>query len=110
MTIVPETRSGKLLFYQTHVRAWARDPASIGLTTEAVETMQQLVDEANAAFQEHLVAIAKARGAVVKYHDLVRRMHAGGEGVMGGAALLQIIKTYAQTTDDPSVFSRARIT
>ena len=36
MTIVPETRAGKIEFYKLHLPVWAEDPASIGLTADRV--------------------------------------------------------------------------
>lgn len=109
MTIVPETRVGKIQFYQTHLPVWAEDPASIGLTPDAVSEMQQLVDAAREAYDAHSAAQQAARTATAKFYNAVRRMHAGGDGVAGGAALLQLIKTYAQTTGDANVYAHARI-
>ena len=96
MTIVPETRSGKIDFYRFHLPAWAQDPASIGLTQQAVAEFEPLVDAAREAQREHQLARQAARVATMKYHQAVRRMHAGGGGIVGGAALVQTIKTYAQ--------------
>jgi len=110
MTIVPETRSGKIDFYWYRLPVWAQDPASIGLTPQAVAEFQPLVDAAREAQREHREAQLAARVATTKYHQAVRRMHAGGGGVVGGAALVQTIKTYAQITGDPNVFPRAHIT
>jgi hypothetical protein len=110
MTIVPETRIGKITFYQVHLPVWAQDPASIGLTPEAVADVQQLTDEAREAYRAHYAAQMQARTATAKFHQAVRRMHAGGDGVVrSGAALLQTIKTYAQNTGDPGVYQRAQI-
>src|SRR5688500_13401041 len=109
MPIVPETRVGKIDFYNVHVPVWAQDPASIGLTGDAVDQLRQLVDEAQAAFVQHLAAEQAALAATQRFHGAVRRMHAGGGGVVGGATLLQIIKAYAQTTGDDGVYTRASI-
>jgi len=109
MTIVPETRARKITFYQTHVPVWAQDPASIGLTTAAVDQLQALVEEARQAMVAQQEAQLAARNATQKFHNAVRRMHVGGDGVIGGATMLQLIKVYAQTTGDDSVYSRAHI-
>ena len=63
MTIVPETRIGKIEFYESHLRVWAADPASIGLTPAAVADVQQLADDARQALDEHLRAQSAARAA-----------------------------------------------
>lgn len=114
MPIVPETRAGKLMFYRVRVPHWAEDPAAIGLTGESVAEMQGLVDEAWEAYTAHLEAMKAARGATMRYHQAVRRMHAGagngtGGGVACGSALLQRIKGYAQITGDNAVYARAGI-
>ena len=109
MPIVPETRSGKIQFYKVHLPVWAEDPTSIGLTVDAVDQLQQVVDEAQAAYAEHSAAQQTARSATQKYHNAVRRMHAGGDGLACGTAMLQLIKSYAQTTGNPGVYTRAHI-
>ena len=57
MHLVPETRIGKIEFYQTHLTFWAQDPPSIGLTSDAVDELQTLVDEARQAYQSALAAL-----------------------------------------------------
>src|SRR5687768_13380055 len=109
MPIVPETRVGKIRFYRSHLPVWAEDPASIGLTTTAVDELQQLLDEAQAAQFAHIAAQQAALAATQRYHNAVRRLHAGGDGVAGGTALLQMIKSYAQSTGDVGVYFRALI-
>lgn len=117
MSIVPETRSGKVEFYQVHAPVWAEDPASIGLTAEDVAELQERVDEAQAALIEHQRAQEAARAATQRYHHAVRRMHSGGGipdgsptvGGVCGTALLKRIKAYAQITGDAGVYVRAQI-
>ena len=106
MTIVPETRTGKITFYQTHVTRWAEDPASIGVTPEAVETLADLVAEAREAYAAHSQAQQAALAATARYHNAVKRMH---RGMGGGAYLLQQIKAFAATTADKGVYERAWI-
>src|ERR1051325_6992153 len=109
MPTVPHTRAGKIEFYKVRLPVWAEDPASIGLTSASVDELQQLVDEAQAAYREHLEAQQTARNATLKFHNAVSRMHQGGDGVAGGATMLQLIKAYAQQTGDPGVYPRASI-
>jgi hypothetical protein len=106
MTIVPETRKGKISFYQTHVPKWAEDPASIGVTPEAVATLADLVSEARDAYTAHSQAQQTAQAATQRFHDAVQRMH---RGIGGGANLLQQIKTFAAITGDKEVYVRAWI-
>jgi hypothetical protein len=106
MTIVPETRSGKILFYETHLPVWAADPASIGVTPAAVAALGDLVAEARAARAAQRRAQDEARAATARYHEAVRRMHAASNG---GAALIQTIKAFAQTSGDDGVYPRASL-
>src|SRR5256885_16805403 len=106
MAIVPETRSWKIQFYQTHLSKWAEAPASIGVTPEAVATLAGLVAEAREAYAAHQRAQNAARSATDMYHLKGREMHAG---VGGGAYVLQMIKAFAASTDDPGLYSRASI-
>src|SRR5690349_17000555 len=107
MTIVPETRVGKIQFYQSHLDVWAEDPPSIGVTPAAVAVLADLVAEAREAFIQQRRAQDAARSATERFHAAVRAMHAG---IGGGAALIQQIKTFAQVTGDPGVYARASIT
>jgi hypothetical protein len=93
MAIVPETRSEKIQFYQTHLRAWAEDPASIGVTPEAVATLAGLVDEARAAYAAHRQAqqAAPARGSPAA---------AGFRGLALEAALDQVVQRAAAAGAD----------
>jgi hypothetical protein len=106
MTIVPETREGKVTFYEAHLSPWAEDPASIGTTSEAVATLADLVAEARAALEDHRQAQMAARSATLRYHQAVARMHAG---TGGGQWILQNIKAFAQATADTGVYARAQI-
>jgi len=106
MTIVPETRIGKIQFYEVHVPRWAEDPASVGVTPEAVATLADLVAEAREAYNAHYQAQQAARAATATFHQKVRRMHSS---LGGGANLLQLIKTFAATTGDQGVYARAWI-
>jgi hypothetical protein len=106
MAMVPETRAGKIQFYSSHLPKWAEAPESIGVTPEAVETLAGLVAEARAAYVAHTRAQIAARTATQTFHHKVREMHAGPGG---GAYVLQMIKAFAASTDDPGVYSRASI-
>lgn len=109
MHLVPETRVGKITFYRIRLPYWAEDPASIGLTPESVDQLQSLADEAKAAYEAHYAAEQAAKSATATFHDAVKRMHAGGAGIVGGAAMIQSIKAYANTTGDKDVYARAMI-
>jgi hypothetical protein len=106
MRIVPETRLGRLEFYESHIEPWAVDPVSIGLTPEAVADLAARAEAARLAHDAHLAAQEAARAAALRYRSAVHALHADPGA---GADMIQRIKNHAQSTDDPNVYARARL-
>ncbi len=106
MPIVPKSRPGMLEFYESHIGPWQEDPGSIGLDAAATDAQAARIAEARAAFDAHLAATSAARAATQRYHDAVAAMHADPGA---GSDMIETIKTFAQTTDDPGVYARAEI-
>lgn len=109
--IVPETRIGKIEFYEAHLAAWAAHAAAIGLSDASVAALAARTAAARDAFTAHLAAQEAARSATQNFYNKVRAMHDGpGAGAgMGGADMIQTIKTAAQVADDPNIYVLARI-
>jgi hypothetical protein len=109
MGVVPNDRLGKIEFYEAHAGAggpWPTNATAIGLTTASVTALTTLVTDARKAYNSHVAAQAAAKAATVAFYDKVRLMHAGPGA---GADLIQTIKTYAQTTNNPGVYALAQI-
>jgi len=106
MRIVPETNRSRLEFYEAHLEPWSSDPASIGLSPSAVTALQTRATEAREAYEAHLAAQQAARAAASAFHDKVRALHADPGA---GADMIQSIKNFASTTDDPGVYTRAQL-
>jgi hypothetical protein len=109
MGVVPDTRLGKIEFYESHALAggpWAANAAAIGLTPAAVTTLGTLTAQARAAFNAAEAARQAAKAATQNFYDKVRAMHSGPGA---GADMIEAIKNYAQTKNDPNVYTLAQI-
>lgn len=106
MGIVPNDRLGKIEFYEAHTPAWATSAAAIGLTPASVTALTGAVTSARKAYNDNIVAQAAARAATAAFYDKVRLMHSAPGA---GADMIQTIKTFAQTTNNPNVYVLAQI-
>jgi hypothetical protein len=106
MGIVPSTRIGKVEFYEAHVGPWTANAAGIGLLPASVTALATAVTAARAAYNAHIAAQAAAKAATNNFYDKVRSMHSA-PGF--GADMIQTIKAYAETKNDPNVYNLAQI-
>ena len=106
MGTFPNSRIGKVEFYEAHVDVWAAAPTSIGLTAAQVTALETATGNARKAYEEQLAAIDAAKAATLNFYNCVRLMHnAPGKG----ADMVQTIRTFAQTTNNPNVYVLAQI-
>lgn len=106
MGVVPDNRLGKIEFYESHLAPWTSNAAAIGLTPASVTALGTLTTAARSAYNAHVSALEAARAATANFYDKVRAMH---NGPAAGADMIQTIKTYAQTKNDPNVYVLAQI-
>ena len=106
MGITPKTRLGKIEFYESHVGPWASSAVAIGTTISAVTSLSTLTVAARKAYGEHVLAQDAAKTATQKFYDTVRAMH---DGPGAGADMLNNIKAFAETTNNPNVYTLAMI-
>lgn len=109
MGVVPDTRLGKIEFYEAHALAggpWATNAAAIGLTPAAVTALGTLTTQARAAFNAAEAARQAAKAATQNFYDKVRDMH---NGPGAGADMIQTIRTWAESKNDPNVYTLAQI-
>ena len=106
MGIVPQTREGKIAFYENHIQAWTDQAASVGLTPLQCSELATAITAARAAQAAHSQAQTDAKAATAAFYTAVEAMHsAPGKG----AAMIQDIKDYAKSTSNPSVYDLAKI-
>lgn len=106
MSIVPESRLGKIEFYEAHTAPWTANAAAIGLTPASVTGLTALVTAARAAFNAAEAARQAAKTATQNYYDKVRAMHSGPGA---GQDMIDTIRVYAQSKNDPNVYTLAQI-
>src|SRR5688572_17274791 len=106
MSTVPNGRLGKLEFYEGHLPTWSSNAVPIGLTLPLVAALGTATANARAAYIAHTTALEASKAATLNFYDKVRIMH-NNPGM--GADMIQTIRTYAQTTNNPGVYVLAQI-
>jgi len=106
MGTVPNDRLGKIEFYEAHLAPWTINAAAIGLLPASVTALGTLTTQARAAFNAAEAARQAARAATQNFYDKVRNMH-GGAGA--GSDMIETIKNYAQSKNDPNIYVLAQI-
>ncbi len=106
MGVVPDTRIGKIEFYEAHIQPWNTNATSIGLTAAQVTALSTLTTQARAAFNAAEAARQAAKAATQAFYDKVRALHSGPGA---GADMISAIKTFAETKNDPNVYVLAQI-
>lgn len=106
MSLVPQSRVGKIEFYEAHLPAWTTHAVPIGLGVPEVAALATAVANARAAYTAHVTALEAARAATQNFYDKVRHMHSA-PGL--GADMILKIRTKAQTANDPNVYVLAQI-
>jgi hypothetical protein len=106
MSIVPATRIGKIEFYESHVAPFSTHSAAIGLSPGSVSALSTATQTARSAYNAHLSAVEASKAATQFFHDKVQAMHSG-PGL--GSDMIQQIKTFAQTSNNPNVYVLAQI-
>lgn len=104
--LIPNSRLGKVQFYEDHLPPWLTNTEAIGLTAEAMAEFGGRVTAARAAYDAQQAAINAARAATAAFHEAVRHMH-GDPG--GGSDLIRTIRAHAEMTGDANVYTLAQI-
>lgn len=103
MTVLPPQRLDQVQFCENHVEIWAISFASIGLLPAQVTSLESLTLDARKNYNTMLAARLAAKAATQTFYDSCGEMRAKA------AELIRVIKTYADTTNNPEVFNIAQI-
>lgn len=106
MGVVPDTRLGKIEFYEAHISPWTTNAAGIGLTPASVTALGTLTTQARAAFNAAEAARLAAKTATQAYYDAVRAMHSGPGA---GQDMIDTIRNYAESKGNANVYILAQI-
>ncbi len=106
MSIVPNDRLGKLEFYEAHLEPWGEHAANIGITQTQLTGLTTLTNAARAAYNAAEAARNASKAATQDFYDAVRAMHSAPDA---GQDMINDIKNYAESKDDPKVYVLAQI-
>lgn len=106
MGIVPSTRLGKIEFYEGHIAPWTTNAVAVGLTVPAVTLLSTATIEAREAYDALLAARTAAKAATQNFYNKVLAMHSAPGS---GADMIKTIKAFAQSTNNPNVYTLAQI-
>lgn len=109
MSVVPESRLGKIQFYESHTLAggpWATNAVAIGLLPTSVTTLGTLTMQARAAYNAAEAARQAAKTATQNLYDKVRALHSGPGA---GQDMIDTIRLWAETKNDLNVYTLAQI-
>ncbi len=100
---VPETQQDAIDFFANRLDDWAASPAAIGLSSEQVDAITARVAEAETRLAEAQAARIAAKTATLALSQAMADLRG-----LGGD-LVKTIRTYAETNDDPAVYTRSGI-
>lgn len=104
MSVIPSKDLDAVQFFETHDPLWTAAPAAaIGLTVTQVTAQTSLTKTARDAYTAQQAAKVAAKNATLMFHNAVTAMRSGGSD------LVATIKAFAQTTNNPNVYTLAQI-
>lgn len=103
MAIVPSGINAKISFFENHIDAWTTNADAIGLATAQLTQLTALITAARTAYNDALTARDAAKSAT-----LVQRIAVDAMASLGGD-MIKTVRAYAETNNNPSVFSLAQI-
>src|SRR5690606_3128211 len=92
---LPDSRLGKIEWFETRAPVWQNDPTAIGISVELAADVFGLTTQARQAYQAVLDARAVAKTATQTFHDAVDALSASG----GDA--IALVKAFADASEDP---------
>jgi hypothetical protein len=87
----------------TYMVAWANNPTGIGLTAGQITTLQNLLDLANTAYTDKLVADNNSKAATLDFYNRA------DDAIEVARSYVKTIKAKAAITNDPNIYVKAGI-
>lgn len=103
MAIVPDSRIGKITFYEAHATLWKDHALELGLDVDDATKLLDATTQARAAYNDSIQARDAAKAATQDFYTDTAAM------ATLGSAMLATIKSFAETTQNPGVYSIAQI-
>lgn len=103
MPVIPTSDLDAVQFFETHDLVWGTAPTSIGLSAASVSSMVVTTKAARDAYTAQQAAKTAAKNSTVAWHNAVAAMRSQG------ADMIATIKAFAQSTNNPGVYTAAQI-
>ena len=103
MSIVPKNRVGQIEFYETHAPVWKDAATSVGVTSAEAEALIAAAATARESYTASILARDASKSATQDFYTDTADM------ATMGAGLLAKIKAFAESTQNPGVYSAAQI-
>lgn len=103
MAVIPSDRNGQITFCEQHLTPWTANAAALNLAPADVTALATKTTAARAAFNAALAARQQAKAATEAYYNLV------GSMTDKAREMVKVIKTWADTKNDPGVYVLAQI-
>lgn len=103
MGVLPDNRLEQVQFCEDHHDVWAANAVAIGLTVAQVNALSALTDSARKDYESAQQARLASKAATAAFYNSCGLMRDKA------ADLIRVIKTFADTTNNPNVYSIAQI-
>jgi hypothetical protein len=103
MPVQPDSRVQQIEFAESHWPIWNVAPASVGLTPAAVTAIKNAAGSARTAWSKSRDARDASKAATIAYYNETDNM----KSLVAEA--IKAIRLYAQSTNNPNVYSAAQI-
>lgn len=101
--VLPQSREQMIAWFSDRVSDWAANAASIGLSAGQVTDLATMLNAAEGALGSATAARINSKDQTVVFHATADALRSYG------ADLIKVIKAFAESTNDPNVYSTASV-
>jgi hypothetical protein len=103
MAVVPDGRLKKVQYFENHIDPFTTNAVAIGLTAAEATDLQTKTEAARQAYNDQQAALLAAKNATATFYNAVITMNTAG------SACIKKIRAMAETSGDPTVYTKAQI-
>jgi hypothetical protein len=100
-TVLPNSRIDRLEFFESRIGPWSLSATQIGLSTSLMSALSSQTSAARAAYQAMVAAHNASKSATQGFYQACATM------VETGTDYIKTIKSFSDTTNNPSVYQLA---
>lgn len=101
--VLPNSREQTIQWFADRIDTWAAKAASIGLTVPQITALATMLAAAEGSQSTAIAARIASKDATVNFHTDTDTLKSYG------ADLIKVIKAFAESTGDPSVYAAASV-